>query len=313
MTAIPRDISVTAPLGQAFERVKTVLFQPFDLGRWFIIGFCAWLAYLGEGGGFHGGGNWGSGHGHGGQGLRQELDHAREFVMNNLGWILPLAIGIVFVGLVIWLVVLWLSSRGRFMFLHCVALNTAEVQKPWHKFAREANSLFLCRLGLALAGMLLALPLIAGMIILIMRMVLRESATAGGVLGAIGFFLALLVVSAAFWVVGRLLRDFVTPIQFLRGTNCLAAWREFRELLPGYVGHFFLYLLFRIVLAIGIGLFVLLLVLATCCLAGCLMLLPYIGTVLLLPVLVLERSYSLYFLAQFGPSYDVFQVPAMTP
>jgi hypothetical protein len=32
------------------ERVKRVLFQPFDLGKWFIIGFCAWLAFLGDGG-----------------------------------------------------------------------------------------------------------------------------------------------------------------------------------------------------------------------------------------------------------------------
>jgi len=30
------------------------------------------------------------------------------------------------------------------------------------------------------------------------------------------------------------------------------------------------------------------------------------GTVLLLPVLVFKRAYPLYFLAQFGPEYDVF-------
>lgn len=47
-------------------------------------------------------------------------------------------------------------------------------------------------------------------------------------------------------------------------------------------------------------------VLVTCCLAGCLMMLPYIGTVLLLPILVFKRAYSLYFLGQFGPQYDVF-------
>ena len=41
------------------------------------------------------------------------------------------------------------------------------------------------------------------------------------------------------------------------------------------------------------------------------MLLPFIGTVLLLPVLVFKRSYSLYFLAQLG--YDVFPVLPPTP
>jgi hypothetical protein len=44
-------MSVTLPVGQAMDRVKKVLFQPFDFGRWLVIGFCAWLAYLGEGGG----------------------------------------------------------------------------------------------------------------------------------------------------------------------------------------------------------------------------------------------------------------------
>jgi hypothetical protein len=33
---------------------------------------------------------------------------------------------------------------------------------------------------------------------------------------------------------------------------------------------------------------------------------PYLGTVLMLPILVFERSYSLYYLAQYGPEWDVF-------
>jgi hypothetical protein len=45
-----REISVTEPVSPALERVKAMLFKPFDLGKWFTIGFCAWLALLGEGG-----------------------------------------------------------------------------------------------------------------------------------------------------------------------------------------------------------------------------------------------------------------------
>ncbi len=37
-------ISVVDPVIPAIERVKTILFRPFDLGKWFVIGFCAWLA-----------------------------------------------------------------------------------------------------------------------------------------------------------------------------------------------------------------------------------------------------------------------------
>jgi len=34
---------------------------------------------------------------------------------------------------------------------------------------------------------------------------------------------------------------------------------------------------------------------------------------LLLPVLIFKRAYSLYYLAQFGPEYDVFPQPAAAP
>jgi hypothetical protein len=41
---------------------------------------------------------------------------------------------------------------------------------------------------------------------------------------------------------------------------------------------------------------------ATCCLA----VLPYIGTVILLPIFVCLRAFGLFFIRQFGPDYDVF-------
>ena len=48
-------VSVIDPVTPAIDRVKLILFRPFDLGKWFVIGFCAWLAYLGTGGGGGGG------------------------------------------------------------------------------------------------------------------------------------------------------------------------------------------------------------------------------------------------------------------
>ncbi|HWB59674.1 MAG TPA: hypothetical protein VG733_09280, partial [Chthoniobacteraceae bacterium] len=57
----PEHVSVTEPVGLAIERVKQVLFRPFDFGKWITIGFCAWLASLGGGGGGGGGFNFNSG------------------------------------------------------------------------------------------------------------------------------------------------------------------------------------------------------------------------------------------------------------
>ena len=315
-----REISVTEPVSPALERVKTMLFKPFDLGKWFTIGFCAWLAFLGAsgsgGGGFNNAftNNFNANNGGpAGESFRHTYHQARDYVLNNLDWIVPVATAAGILLLALWLVILWLSSRGRFMFLHCVALDRAEIGKPWNKFEREANSLFWFRLVLGLIGMVVILPLLAAIAGLIVRMVLRGEPDIGGIMAAAGLGLAFLVAVIVFALIHSFTEDFVVPIQFLRGGKCLAAWKEFWGLLASNAGMFTLYILFQIVLGMAIGIIVLGAVLITCCIAGCLMIIPYIGTVLLLPVLVFKRSYPLYFLRQFGPGYDVFPPASPAP
>jgi hypothetical protein len=43
-----------------------------------------------------------------------------------------------------------------------------------------------------------------------------------------------------------------------------------------------------------------------CCCTGCFLKIPYISTVLLLPILIFKRSYSMYYIQQFCPEFDVF-------
>jgi len=297
---------VTLPVGQAMDRVKKMLFEPFDAGRWFVIGFCAWLACLGRGGGPAGGFNFGGHHGHGAESVRAGLEQARDYVLQNLVWIVPLAIALAGVSLSVWLIMMWLSSRGRFMFLHCVALNAAEVRVPWIKFAPEASSLFLFRLVLSLIGLVLMFPLAGGLVLVVLGMVVRDEMSPVGLLLAVALGFVAIAVGIVFWIIGRLTRDFVVPLQFLRRTGTLDAWRELGGLARGNLGNLVLYLLFRIVLGIAIAVLVVAVVLATCCIAGCLFALPYLGTVFLLPIRIFEQAYSLHYLAQFGPDCDVF-------
>ena len=307
-----REISVTEPVSPALERVKTMLFKPFDLGKWFVIGFCAWLAQLGEGGG--GGGGFSNGfnsvnggnQNHVSESFRSGFERTRDFTLSNLDWIIPVAAAAVILLLGLWLLILWLSSRGKFMFLHCVALDRAEIGVPWEKFVREANSLFLFRIVLGLIGMVLTLPPLAFIVVLIVRMVLSGEPDLAGIMIAVGLFLFLLVTVIVFTLIRKFTMDFVVPILFLRGGKCTAAWREFLDLLKPHGGLFTLYIVFQIVLNVAIGIIVMMALLATCCFC-CLALLPYVGTVVLLPVLVFQRSYSLCFFAQFGAAYDVFR------
>src|ERR1700733_8806989 len=179
------------------------------------------------------------------------------------------------------------------MFLHCVAQDKAEVQTPWNRFAGEANSLFWFRLALGLAGIVLILPTAVIIAILIVQMVLHNEANAAAIMIVAGLFMLLLFLAIFLALIRKFTIDFVVPILFLRGGKCLAAWKEFFGLLCARPGIFALYILFQIVLGMAIGVIVIFTILLTCCIAGCLMVIPYIGTVLLLPVLIFARAYSL--------------------
>lgn len=305
----PTPIGVTEPIMPAYERVKQMLFKPFDLGKWFTIGFCAWLATLGESGGFNTGYNYNTGRNHPTESFQHFYFQARDYVRENFYWIIPTAIVLALLSLALWVTLVWLSSRGKFMFLHCVALNAAEVQVPWQKYAGVANSLCWFRLGLGLVGMVVMLPLLVLIAVVIVKMIMMGQPNLPGIMLSVGLAMGLMVMVVIFSIIRKFLLDFVVPIMFLRDCKCLAAWREFFELLMSRPGQFALYLLFQIVLAIAIGALVIFAVIFTCCLAGCLMVLPYLGTVLLLPVLIFQRSYALYYLAQYGPQYDVFPTP----
>jgi len=304
----PLTVSVIDPIGPALEKVKMILFKPFDLCKWFVIGFCAWLAFLGSGGPGGGGGNRVQMKGEFSE-TREVVDLAKEFVIENLAWIIPVALTVVVLIIVLWLVFTWLSSRGRFMFLHCVAENKAEVKVPWTKFRQHANSLFLFRIVLGLIGFAaIGLPCLLA-VGLIAIMVAGNIPAVAAVLGFLIIGLIIFAISIALFLVGKFTMDFIVPFMFLRTTSCTAGWREFLTILSVNKARFVLYILFQIVIAIVIGVIISIGFCIGCCLCcvSVLLLIPYIGTVILLPLLVFKRAYSLYYLRQFGPEFDVFR------
>ncbi len=300
----PPTVSVIEPIGPALEKVNMILFKPFDLGNWFVIGFCAWLAFLGKGGG----GGSGGGRGGGPPDVHEGFGQAKVFVLENLGWIIPVALIGVMLIIVLWLVSTWLSSRGRFMFLHCVAQNKAEVKVPWAKFRQHANSLFLFRIVLGLIGFaaigLLCLPIVG----LIAIAIANNGSVAAAVLGIVMIGLMIVAISIIFALISKFTMDFVVPIMFLRTTSCTAGWREFLTILSVNKARFALYILFQIVIGMVIGTIKFMGFCLGCCLCGIglILLIPYIGTVILLPLPVFTRSYSLLYLKQYGPDFEVF-------
>lgn len=304
----PREVSVLEPIGGAIEKTREILFQPFDIGKWFVIGFCAWLSVLGQGGGSNGGGFDGGG---GGGNIQQELQHAKNEIVQHLHIIIPVALTIAVIVIIAAVVFIWLRSRGEFMFLHCVGWNVAEVATPWRYYADQGNSLFLFNLSLGFLGAALGLVFIIPVIIILIPWIKSdfEYFPTGQIVSisllVIGFILSMIIIG----YIKTITRDFVVPIMYLRRCRVSDAWREFGNLFAVNKKPFILFLLFLIIvnlvlwaLLVGAGLI-------TCCCGFILFMIPYIGTVAKLPIHVWRRAYSALFLAQFGPEYDVFPKP----
>ena len=295
--------SVIEAIPAAFRRMARTLFQPFDIGKWFVLGFCAWLAQLGEGGGpnfnFNTGGGGGPGGGGGGG-----LGDAGEWIEEHVAILVLVAIGVFLAIVAIGALVTWLSSRGKFMFLDGVARNRGAVVEPWRRFRVPANSLFWFRFLFGLA-ILVALAILGGLClgvawIDIAREEFGGAAVVAIAIGALGLFAIILVAS----VINVVLGDFVVPVMYLRGRRVLEAWGVFwRDLATGHIGPLLLFYLMKWLLGMAVGIVAML----ACCLTCCIAALPYIGTVVLLPVFVFLRCYSLCFLEQYGPQWRVFQ------
>lgn len=294
------NISVIDPIADAIERTKFILFSPFDIGKWFTIGFCAFLAFLGEGGGsnFNGLGNFGN------KGNAQSFQNA---ISTQLPLILTIAAFVIVIGIAIAALIFWLSSRGRFMFLHCVAKNVAEIKVPWSAYKSQGNSLFLFRISVAII-MMLIVAIIGGGIFLSALLISGGAQVVLGVVLIVFLAMGLLSVVLTSALTLKFTKDFVVPIMYLHRCTCVEGWRLFMPLLTSNKGNFTLYILFQIVINMAIGTMIVLLVVFTCCIAGCIMAIPYIGAVLTLPLTVFMRSYSLYYFRQYSPQYNVFEV-----
>jgi hypothetical protein len=304
----------TAMLGVALERawrrMVGMLFHGPRLEIWFGLGFCAGLSALSEGG---------SGiSSAAGRGLSLGLEHknplqgladVRRTVTAPWQWILQhltlavlVGVGVLLLVTVLWLVLLWLSSRGKFMFLAGVARNRSEVVAPWRESADLGNSLMLWRVGYAVVFSVLFVVLLAAGGTVLWLAWGQLSALVGT---AIGCGLLVVALGLTGLLVSLALDDFVVPLMYRYQLKATAAWGYFLSLLGLHAKGFLLYVVMRVLIGCAVGVLLVTLTLLTCCCAGCLMSIPYIGTVLQLPVLVFNRSFSLAFLEQFHPDYRI--------
>jgi len=294
MSESDEKIEVFKPFGEAFELMKKILFQPFDVKKWFVIGFTAWLANLGGGGGF----NYQFNRREDVQKLNQALSQIPHSII---------VFGICILGAVVLVLVVlfaWLRARGGFMFIDCIVKNRGAIAGPWREFQKEGNSYFLFSLLVGLFffvfAALLSLPFILLAVNSRYYFFIHRDQLNIYLISAIAAWAFVMILLVLAW---SLIANFMVPVMYRRRCRARSAFTIVASLLGRYPGEFVLYCLFFIVLAIGTLILGCVVVCATCCVAA----IPYIGTVILLPIFVLLRGFSLCFLRQFGLDYDAWQ------
>ncbi len=293
-------VSVTDPIERAYHRMVRILFQPFRLEKWFVVGFGAWLSTLGQGGcqlSMRAGSDDPSKGG--GQQAGEVMERVGSFLSDHPALVAAAVLG----GLSIWGVVLWVSSRGTFMFLDNVVFNRAAVVDPWKKNKARGNSLFRFYLLFHFAGLVSLVAVVATALGLAWEDIQRETFGSGAVTAlAVGLPLLVLLI-VGFLLISLLLIDFVTPLMFRFDVTATEGWRLFgAHLLRDHSGSVVLYVLLRALLWTAAGFLSVVAMCLTCCLA----MIPYIGTVILLPIFVFLRCYPLYFIEQHGEDFRIF-------
>jgi hypothetical protein len=294
-------IGYGAPLAEAWALTRSLLFAPFDASRWFALGFTAWLAALVSGGPGVGG-SWQTNAPSDAAALGDFALHAvREY-----GLLLAFAGAfLAVIGIALALALTWVSSRGKFMFLDNVLARRALIQHPWNEFAPEALSYFWWRLAFGLAALLaLAVPaagLAAGAIWCFQGP--GVAWTGAMTAGAAGLLLLLALAAVAF--TGLLAEEFVLPLMWRHRCRTLAAWRLLLPAVRARPGPFLLYALLRGSLGLAVGMAVFTAIVLTCCCLAVPLMIPYIGTVVLLPIPVFFRALGPRFLRQFGAPLDI--------
>jgi len=305
--------SAADAISQAVERSKQLLFSPVKADKWFALGFTVFLAQCGESNGSFGTrgnlpgfpGGTTSGIGRGTSGLPQAIRDGIHALKAELAFYLGLAAVGLLLAVGIWLLVLWFSSRAKLMFVESVVWDRVDVGEQWTRAAPLGMSLFKFRALVSLTTSGLLLGLVGGAIAVGFSDFETANFTGPGALAAYAMMAAAtLLLAMPVAVLMALLDDFVVPLMVVRNAPVAEAWRLCRaEVLAGNVGGIFIFYVLRVILGIGSAIIVVTLTCVTCCLTA----VPYLGTVLLLPLFVFSRAYPLYFMEQLG--VRVFPAP----
>src|SRR5438105_2494002 len=309
MNGNDRKIEILTPFNLALQWTTQVLFRPFDLEKWLVIGFAAFLSHLAGGSGtginfnpasFRNRGNWDF----------RTTSHNFYSTSDHVSlWLILFATAAIFVIVIaVVLVLLWIGCRGRFIFVDCVVRNRGAIKEPWREFREVANSFFGFLLAVILVFVVMAL-VVGSPFILWLALHHGDVNFGPVVVLGLGLWIAFVFVFALAW---GLISQFMIVTMYRRRCGALEAFRSTVSLIMSDPVPFILYILFLFALSILVAMVSCIATCVTCCVAA----IPYIGTVILLPLYIFLAAYPLLFARQFGADWDAWvnlTAPTLAP
>ncbi len=247
-------LSGVEAISAALEETKRQLFKPFRWGRWTRLAAVSFLAGELAGGGGPLNFNLPMG------GVKRGKGSHWDWLVPALGerfWeFLPLIIAGALALLLLLIFLIYLSSVFRFILFDSVLYNRCELGAGWRNYKRPGGSYFLWLLCFGMA-MLAAFALV--ILVPILSPWGREAIEHPGqhlvmiILGGTLMVLAVLSVVVLSGLASLFARDFVVPFMAIGGVGVAEGWRRLFHSLQGQKSAYAIYVLMKMVLAVGAG------------------------------------------------------------
>ena len=247
-------ISAVDTITLAFQHTKRQLSQPFRFWQWTRLAFVGLLAgEMGSGGGF----NFPTS-------FPRQTGSSRHFLEQGFPKIDPAILGgliavLVIAGLVFMIVLMYVSSVMRFILFDSVLTRECHIRQGWTRRQEPGWRYFLWQLGFTLAtlaGLAILLGIPAGFAFGMGWFNPPREHVAALVLSGIVVFFLLMLFFLIVAVVHVFTKDFVVPQMALEGIGPVEGWRRLWPLLQAEQGGYAVYVLMKIVLAIGAGIII---------------------------------------------------------
>lgn len=248
-------ISAIDSLTPAFQHTKQQLLQPFRWGQWARLAVVGMLAgELSSGGGCNGG-NFN---------VNAPVHRGSDHLLSSIpipslpamhpGLFIGLIALLVITGLVLMILLLYVSSVFRFILFDSVVAKYCAVGRYWTRRQSAGLRFFLFHLAVlaaTLAGLTILVGIPAGLAFLLGWLQQPKQHMLPLVLGGMVLFFLLMIFLLGLALVHVLTKDFVVPQMALEDISAFEGWRRLLPMLNGEKGGFAGYIGMKIVLALG--------------------------------------------------------------